>query len=209
MDLRIETLKRSWLFCDLPPDELREMTASAVFRRFRKGELIFRQGDPPQFLYVIGSGKVKQFKTCSSGRGFTTVVNSCGDPLNVAAFFGVEAHFVTTQAMSDTRALSIAKKEFFSFIERHPVVMTRILHAMGLIINSAYERLSDLAGETASQRVLNVLYMLHYKFGDTVPFTRGDCGHSGDYRGNHDEGLGQIEGCGHYRIEAGQYQRAR
>ena len=50
--------------------------------------------------------------------------------------------------------------------------MQRVLYTASLLINSAYERLSDFAGETAAQRVLNVLFMLFFKFGDTVSITR-------------------------------------
>jgi CRP/FNR family transcriptional regulator len=172
IDLRAEILRRSWLFSDLSPDKLPELAAVSVFRRFSKGEIIFRQGDPPDFLYIIGSGRVKQFKTSPSGKAFTTAVNSPGDPLSVAAVFPGKAHFVATQAMSDVSTVYIARKDFIAYVDKYPVIVTRIVHILGLIINSAYERLSDLAGETASQRVLNVLYMLYFKFGSSISFTR-------------------------------------
>ena len=174
MDLKIETLRHSWLFIDLKTEALAEIACVSSFRKVLKGSVIFRQGDPPDFLHIIGSGKVKQFKNSSSGKTFTTAINATGDPLNVVALLGAKAHFVTTQAISDAKLLSLTRKDFLSFVERHPVVMRRMLYTMGNIINSGWERLADLAGETASQRVLNVISMLCYKFGDEVPFTRGE-----------------------------------
>jgi CRP/FNR family transcriptional regulator, cyclic AMP receptor protein len=172
LDLRIETLKQSWVFSDLSADKIAEIAVVAGLRRFARGEIIFNQGDPPNTLYVIGSGMVKQFKTCSSGRTFTTVINSSGDPLNVSALFSGKRHFVTTQAITDTTTVAIPQKDFMVYVENHPTIMLRILQVMGRIINSAYERLSDLAGATAAQRVLNVIFMLYFKFGATIAFTR-------------------------------------
>jgi CRP/FNR family transcriptional regulator len=172
IDLKIEALRGSWLFSDMDAEELREIASLAAFRRFRKGELILCQGDPPNFLYVITSGKVKQFKTCPSGKAFTTAINAPGDPLNVTALFGAGEHFVTIQAISDTNTLFLSSRDFLAYVEKHPIIMQRVLYTASLMINSAYERLSDFAGETAAQRVLNVLFMLFFKFGDAVSFTR-------------------------------------
>jgi len=51
-------------------------------------------------------------------------------------------------------------------------VKDKVLLVMGKVIDSAYERLSDFVGEPASRRVLNVLYMLYSKFGNSVSFNR-------------------------------------
>ncbi len=173
IDLKVEALKRSWLFRDLRIDGINEIASLAVSRRFDKGESIFHEGDLPKFLYVITSGKVKQFKSSLSGRSFTVFINSFGDPLNVMALFGAKSSFASAQAIGETKTLVIAKKDFLSFVEKHPIVMTRLIYVMGMIVNSVCDRLSDLAGETASQRVFNVLHMLYRKFGNhTVSFTR-------------------------------------
>ena len=172
IDLKVETLKRSWLFRGVDEEGLKEMASVAVYRRFHKGEYVFHQGDPPEFVYIISSGKVKHFKIALSGRIFTTAITCHGDPLNAMAAFGTKSSIVSAQAMSETRVIVIAKKDFLSFVEKYPIMMTGLIQAMTMIINTAYERLSDFAGETASQRVFNTLQMLCRKFGDTVSFTR-------------------------------------
>jgi CRP-like cAMP-binding protein len=172
IDLRVETLKRSWVFSDLPAEKIIELAAASTFHRFAKGEFVFHEGDYPSVLHIMGSGMVKQLKTSSTGRTFTTVINSSGDPLSVSGFFGGKSHFVTTQAIADTTTVAISRKNFMTYVSEYPSIMVRILQAMGMIINSAYERLSDLAGETAAQRVLNALFMLYYKFGEVISFTR-------------------------------------
>lgn len=172
LNIKVEIFKNSPYFSYLDRDQLKQIASHASFRNFNKGDLLFHEGDPPNFLYVVCSGKVKQFKVSSSGRAFTTAIMSSGDPLNAVAMFGASAYFVSAQAMNETTVLSIAKEDFLSFVNKYPVVATKFISILGRVLNSAYERLTDLAGEMVYQRVFNVLYMLHFKFGDTIPITR-------------------------------------
>ncbi len=172
LDLKVEILRRSTLFSCLDVEDLEELTAVANFRHFGKDEFVFRQGDPPSFLYLVGSGKVKQYKVSSSGRTFTASIMSSGDPLNAVALFGAKAFFVSAQAMVETTVLTVPRHEFLSFVNKYPIITTSLVHLLGRVINSAWERLTDFAGEMTCQRVFNILYMLYCKFGTTIPVTR-------------------------------------
>jgi CRP-like cAMP-binding protein len=172
LNTKVEILKKSPYFYYLNNDQLKQIASIASFRYFNRNDFLFHEGDPANFLFVVCSGKVKQFKMSLTGKGFTTAIMSSGDPLNAVAMFGASAYFVSAQAMSETTVLSIAKEEFLSFVNKYPVVAIRYISILGRVLNSAYERLTDLAGETAGQRVFNVLYMLHFKFGDKIPITR-------------------------------------
>ena len=171
-DVKIEILRRSTLFSCLDPCALREIAPRADFRHFDRGEFIFHEGDPPKFLYIVGSGKVKQFKLSASGRAFTTAMMSSGDPLNAVAIFGAKAHFVSAQALNKTVTLCLAREDFVAFVDKYPIVSLRLIPLLGKVLNSAWERLTDFAGEMVCQRVFNVLYMLYFKFGDAIPVTR-------------------------------------
>ena len=171
-DLMVETLKRCWLFSDLHANAVEEIAALSIARRFSKNEVIFHEGDPSDFLYIVSSGVVKQFKSTDSGRLFTTVISTSSNALLPIALFGASAYFLSAKAISDTVALVVSKREFLSFVEKYPIVKDKVLLVMGKVIDSAYERLSDFVGEPASRRVLNVLYMLYSKFGNSVSFNR-------------------------------------
>jgi CRP/FNR family transcriptional regulator len=171
-DLMVETFKRCWLFSDLHASAVEEIAALSIARRFSKNEVIFHEGDPSDFLYIVSSGVVKQFKCTDSGRLFTTVISTSSNALLPIALFGASAYFLSAKAISDTVALVVSKREFLSFVEKYPIVKDKVLLVMGKVIDSAYERLSDFVGEPASRRVLNVLYMLYSKFGNSVSFNR-------------------------------------
>jgi CRP-like cAMP-binding protein len=55
----LANLKEPGIFEGLPIKEYRALAASMVRRHFKKGELIYREGDPAEALYMIGSGEVE------------------------------------------------------------------------------------------------------------------------------------------------------
>jgi CRP-like cAMP-binding protein len=174
IDLKMEILKRCWLFSDLDESQVKRLSSLAKSRSFAKGALILNQGDPPDFLYIISSGLVRQFRTSICGRMFITYISSSADELNLAALFGADEYFLSAQAISDTTVLFIAKNDFLSFIEDCSAIKDRVLARLGQVLNSTYERICDLTGEIVSQRVRNVVYMLHRRFGNMVRFRRED-----------------------------------
>lgn len=172
IDLKKYTLRKSWLFRELDDEKLEELSAVSCLRSVKKGELLFCQGERPNYLYIVSTGIVKQFKISASGKVFTIVMNSTGDTVNMFALFEGKAYYVSAEAVTDGKVLLIPRADFLRFVERNPFILIRIIRAMEKLINNAYERLCDCAYERVYQRVLNSLYMLYRKFGDSIPFAK-------------------------------------
>ena len=55
-------------FSEVRGDSLDRLVSMARLKHYRKGELVFRQGDPCPGVFVVGSGSVRIFKTAPSGK---------------------------------------------------------------------------------------------------------------------------------------------
>jgi CRP-like cAMP-binding protein len=170
-DSKVAGLTRCWLFRGLNTDQIGEIADLAEPWRYGKDEFVLHEGDPPDLLNVIVSGNVKQFKASLSGEPLTTIVSSIGSALQVEALFGAESYFFSAQTINETTVLAVMRADFLSFVERHPAMKDRILVKMGMMVDTAYERLVDFVGERAYRRVLNVMYVLSCRFPDTAPFS--------------------------------------
>ena len=167
----VKVLRACSTFAGLSEDQLSEIAAVATPRHFKKGELIFHQGDLSNFFYVIQQGIVKTYKVSSFGKHIIVRIASLGDTLNASALFG-EKHFVSAQAIDEVVVLSVRKKEFFSFVNKYPLIAMNIVTILGKGLDREYERILDLVGETVEQRLCNFLFMLFSKFGTTLLLTR-------------------------------------
>lgn len=171
LDSKIAVFRQSAIFAHLSEDEFREIADLATPRHFAKGEFIFLEGDPPDFCYVVQEGRVKLFKQSFSGKIFTVKVAYCGDTLHAVVLFEKKSRWATAQAMDKVTLLCIRREEFMSFVANRLSILMKIIDILGEQAHSAHERLIDLVGERAEQRLLNVLNMLCAKFGTTLSFT--------------------------------------
>jgi len=156
----------------LEPQELQELAGLAVERRLEPDEYVFREGDPPEWFYVVERGRVKMLKHASSGRDFIIAVFGPGEMFGEVAVFNNVPYPASAQAVDETLALGIRREDFLSFLAHNPSVSLRVINVLGSRLRDAHTRLRDLAGERVEQRVASILLMLYSKLGTTLPFTR-------------------------------------
>lgn len=127
--------------------ELRTIYASKVLPWFqnsgrsivlRRGEVLFREGEIPEGVYLLKAGKVELSMEARDGRSLTTRMVRRGQ------FFGLESLFANSEHDSTARSLGAAtvcyvpRLEFFAFLDANPDVGLRILHALSEDLRTSY-----------------------------------------------------------------------
>jgi CRP/FNR family transcriptional regulator len=77
------------LFHEMPRNHLKDLTMIITDQIFRRGQLIFSEGDEATGFYVIITGRVKIFKLSSEGKEQILHLFGQGEPIGeVAVFYG-------------------------------------------------------------------------------------------------------------------------
>lgn len=119
--------------------------------RYKKGEIIFEQGEPAFGLYYLYSGVVKlQRRTQHGYRQLLSVLQDQGYLLGIEALLG-DCYDCTAQAMKDSQLLFIARDEFSRFPERE------FLLAIARLAVSLQRRLASTLGLGAQTRIAYLL----------------------------------------------------
>lgn len=161
----------------LTKNKLEELATIGKICHFKKGDIIFQEGDPPKFFYLVMYGKVKLSKASPrGGKSFFVYVASRCNGLNVGALFGDIPHIVSAQAMDDVAVFAVEQKDFLRFVEENPDVATKLITRHVELVSSLYERIVDLTGMSVNQRIRNVLLTLSSRFGDCLSFTSSEIG---------------------------------
>jgi CRP-like cAMP-binding protein len=168
---KYEVFKASWTFETSQDETIRELASLAVAIQFNKGELIFYEEDPCRFFYLIKEGRIKSFKQSVSGKHFAVTVNGPGDALSTVVLFSGNPYFLSAQAMDRVILFRVKRDEFVSIVRRDSNCLLQHITLMENVGRSNAERIIDLIGERAEQRVYNILYMLHKKFGKDLRFS--------------------------------------
>ncbi len=80
-----EVLRKSTILRRLAPEDRARLGAVAQVHEYAKGEHLFDEGDPPDFLYIIVSGRVKVSKTTARGSDVILELFGPGDPVGAVA----------------------------------------------------------------------------------------------------------------------------
>ncbi|HEX4036529.1 MAG TPA: Crp/Fnr family transcriptional regulator [Acidobacteriaceae bacterium] len=157
------------LFSGLSPDELRLLAAHAVRKRFAQGELLFSEGDPCRGLHIIATGKLRIFKSSSSGREQVLAVEGPGGSVAELPVFDGGSYPASVSAVEDSQILFISRDELRRFCLDHPEVALKILAVVGARLRRLVGIIEELSFATVRQRLVAALLRLAQNEGTRTP----------------------------------------
>lgn len=120
------------------------MTDGELGKGYHNGDIIFKEGDKGDMMYVIQSGKVKITKNTDSG-DITVATLGTGEIFGEMALFDKLHRSATVSALGNTRVLSIDRKKLFSTISHDPTLAFKIIESMSKRLRRLNEDLMDLS----------------------------------------------------------------
>lgn len=121
---------------------MRLKSKKALGRQFSDGEIIIKQGDEGDCLFVIQQGKVAVIDETDG------IENKLAE-LKVSEFFGEMGLFekdvrsCTIKAIGDTKVLTIDKKNFYRTIQKDPSIAYRLLEKMSFRLRETNKKLRE------------------------------------------------------------------
>jgi CRP/FNR family cyclic AMP-dependent transcriptional regulator len=111
-------------------------------RTYADGEVIFREGDKGEGMYVIQAGKVKITKETPSGEVTLSTLGN-GDIFGEMALFDKLPRSATATASGEARVLSVDKTKLFTLISRDPTTTFKIIETMSSRIRKLSAEISQ------------------------------------------------------------------
>jgi len=162
------------LFSVLGDEEIKCLAGIMIEQRFSAGEIIFFDGDPSDWYYIVAEGVVEILKHAASGKDFVITFLGISEILGKVAIADGAPYPASARAKVETGTLAIRQQDFRSFLSKHPQLLLRLNSILGTQLRDVQSRLSEFVGEKAQQRLIRNLLMLQEKCGNTLPFTRQD-----------------------------------
>ncbi len=105
------------------------MEAGALGKEYLDGEVIIRQGEVGDCMYVILEGQVEVIAELADNR-VQLAIRSQGDFFGEMALFEREVRMATVRALGRARVLTIDKKSFLRRIHADPSLAYRMVQSM-------------------------------------------------------------------------------
>ena len=156
----VELLQRVPLFEALAEEDLAQVAEVAVPRRFRSGEVVFREGDSSDTCYVIRSGHARAVREHSDGRSITIAHFGPGDIFGELAMLDDERRSATIEMLEPTEVLGILGPDMRRLLREHPEIAVKLISSLAHRLRETNERLARQSFQTVQSRVAQVLSQL-------------------------------------------------
>jgi CRP/FNR family transcriptional regulator, dissimilatory nitrate respiration regulator len=143
MDLTF-LLRSCNLFSDFDERELSGLQQIAVRKEYRKGQVVFSEGEPSRGFFLVVTGAVKIYRVGSDGRERVLHVVEQGDAFAEAAMF-METYPATAEAlMAGTTVILLEKNGFKQLLSHDPKLSFKIIATLVRWLRQMRDALTDL-----------------------------------------------------------------
>ena len=157
-------LKTDQIFRNLTSDEQETLIDSSVTHRYKKGEVVFREGGIPTGIYYVRSGKVKKFKTTGSGMEQIFYLCCEGELLGYHALLSDEYYPDSAATIEDSEITFIPKDTFLKVLRDSTALSNALLKALGHEFSLFISSITNLGTKSVRERLAFNLLILEEKF---------------------------------------------
>ncbi len=148
------------VFAELKPNQMEALSGNKCGNIYKKGQLVFLEGNRPAGLFCICSGKVKVYKVGVDGKEQILRLAKDGEIVGYRSLMSGELYQASASVLEDSAICFIPKNVFFGLIHNDEELSMRIVRLISGDLRRAEKRISDMAQKTVRERLAETLIML-------------------------------------------------
>mgnify|MGYP006286987781 CR=1 FL=1 len=143
---------------------LEQVGQSKRCNTFKKGQIMFFEGNNPLGIYCVRSGTIKLYKIGLGGKEQIVRLAKPGDLLGYRAVLAEETYALSAAVLEDATACFIPRDEFVAALEQHPELYRQTLKSLCSELGVMQERLQSMAQRSVRERLAGILLLLRENF---------------------------------------------
>lgn len=153
------------LFNCLDQEELGEFSKHKVFYFYKKGQIIFHEGNYPAGLFCIFSGKVKVYKMGNDTKEQIVRLAKPGKVLGYRALLSNDKYYASATALEDTQVCFFPKENFNNLLQSNLTFAMQTIQLLSNDLRYAEKMIMNLAQKHVKARIAEALYTLQEYYG--------------------------------------------
>jgi CRP/FNR family transcriptional regulator, polysaccharide utilization system transcription regulator len=159
------SLESGSIFKYLTPGEVDTLNFEKDFRKYKRGDILYQEGNRISGFYCINSGIIKVFKTGLDGKEQIIRFAKKGDIIAYRSVLSNEPACTTAKVIEDCQVCFIPSEILISFIKTNPAYALELLKLACHELGEANSFITDIAQKTVRERLAEVLLFLVNDFG--------------------------------------------
>jgi len=145
-------------------NDMHSLAENRNINKYKKKQVVYAEGNHPNRLYYVVTGKVKAYKTNNDGKELVTELYSPGDFFGYIAMLEETVYHDTTETMEETTLSVIPKEDFDELLGNNPQVAKKFIQLLAKNIAEKEEQLLGLAYNSLRKKVAEALMLLQKKY---------------------------------------------
>jgi CRP/FNR family cyclic AMP-dependent transcriptional regulator len=168
-DFAVDALGRCRLFGGLSAETLQAIARTLRVRHFRRGEVLFHEGDPGDALFIVASGAVKVVVPSEEGSEAILATLKRGDFLGELALLDGAPRSASAIALEATDVLALPRDQFRALANSEPAIRDALLAAMARELRRLTAHVAELHFLDLTGRLAARLARLADEHGEKLP----------------------------------------
>lgn len=159
------SLESSSIFKYLNSDEVTTLNFQKDFRHYKRGDILYQEGNRISGFFCIHSGIIKVFKTGFDGKEQIIRFAKKGDIIAYRSVLSNELACTSAKVIEDCQVCFIPSEILISFIKTNPNFALELMKLACHELGEANSFITDIAQKTVRERLAEVLLYLFNDFG--------------------------------------------
>lgn len=156
----IDFLQNVPMFHGLDDNQMKSVMETITLKTFKKGEVIFSEGDDGNGFYITQKGSVKIFKLSVDGKEQILHIYGPGEPFGEVAVFSSIPFPANAVTLKNSDILFIDGEKFTDLLTRNPKISLRLLGILSLRLKQFTVQVENLSLKEVPGRLAEHLIWL-------------------------------------------------
>ncbi|MFP4845687.1 Crp/Fnr family transcriptional regulator [Winogradskyella sp. PE311] len=149
----------------LTRDELMRVSACKTGKHYKKGQVIFEEGETLNGVYCVRDGVCKLIKLSENGKDQVVKLVVKGGLLGKRSLVSEQKTNLSAVALNDMEMCFIPKREIMNDLSKNPKFTLDVLREMAEDLKGSDDALVDMAQKSVKQRMAETLLYVNDNFG--------------------------------------------
>lgn len=159
------SLESGSIFKHLTPDEIVILNFEKDFRQYKRGDILYQEGNRISGFFCINSGIIKVFKTGFDGKEQIIRFAKPGDIIAYRSVLSNELACTSAKVIEDCNVCFIPSEILIQFIKSNSTFSLELLKLACHELGEANSFITDIAQKTVRERLAEILLLLVHEFG--------------------------------------------
>ncbi len=147
-------------------DELKKVSDSKVYKKIKKGDPLFEEGEKLDGVFCVRDGVSKLSKLSTNGKDQVVKLATKGSVIGQRSVIAEEHTNLSAVAVNDMEVCFVPKENILSTLQRNPDFAIEVLRHMAHDLKEADDVIVNMSQKTVKQRVAEAFLYLKQNFGE-------------------------------------------